>query len=191
MADKAIGIRLKEARESVGLTQQKVCEMLGIPKTQTLSAYESGVNNPPIEVLKGLSQLYHVSIDWIAFGEESLLAKQKKTSECIVELFKIVDRLGLCFCEEDDWNGNPTGNYVIYVENKNRKGFNNLIIDLGRINGIRDSLEPDEYEMLFKNKINKYAKESNDYEEIDECSDTVNDSTKTGVLDVGGEDLPF
>lgn len=192
MADKEIGIRLKEARDAAKLTQKEVCETIGIPKTQTLSAYESGVNNPPIDILKSLSQLYQVSIDWIAFGEDSPLFERKKISDYITELFKIVDILGLSFREETDSNGNGTGRYVVYVENNRRKEFNNLVASLGRINGIREDLEPDEYDMLFQKKISTCATKSNDFEEIEECSAPVNDSTKDGfpeICDPG--DLPF
>lgn len=191
MADKEIGIRLKTARESAKLTQQKVCEILKIPKTQTLSAYESGVNNPPVEVLKKLSRLYQVSIDWIVFGEDSSLF-ERKNADYIAEFFGIVDKLGLCFCEETDWNGNSTGRYVVYVENNRRNRFNSLIADLGRINGIRDVLEPDEYKMLFQKKINTFAVESNDFEETEECSDAVSDSTKENFVEITDDgSLPF
>lgn len=191
MADKEIGFRLKEARNAAKLTQKDVCKTIGIPQTQTLSAYESGVNNPPIDILKSLSQLYQVSIDWIAFGEDSSLFERKKTADYIAELFKIVDKLGLSFCEETDGNWGTTGRYVIYIENNKRSEFNNLIADLGRINGIRDVLEPDEYEILFQKKINTYATKSNDFEEIEECSDTVSDSGKESFPVIDDADLPF
>ena len=38
--DKALGLRLKKARESARLTQKKVCESVEIPNVQTYSENE-------------------------------------------------------------------------------------------------------------------------------------------------------
>ncbi|MDE6898160.1 MAG: helix-turn-helix domain-containing protein [Lawsonibacter sp.] len=166
MTDKALGLRLKKARESARLTQKKVCEAVKIPKVQTYSEYECGKRTPPLELIKKLSRLYQVSIDWIAFGEDSNLP-ERKAADDIRELFRIVDRLGLCFREETEM-GDPTGRYVIYLENSRRRELDSLIAALGRINGIRNILEQGEYNMLFQGKISSYAASSNDFEEIPE-----------------------
>ena len=166
MTDKALGLRLKKARASARLPQKKVCEAVKIPKVQTYSEYECGKRTPPLELIKKLSRLYQVSIDWIAFGEDSNLP-ERKAADDIRELFRIVDRLGLCFREETEM-GDPTGRYVIYLENSRRRELDSLIAALGRINGIRNILEQGEYNMLFQGKISSYAASSNDFEEIPE-----------------------
>ena len=55
MGNSEFGARLKKAREDAGKKQVEVCNIIGIPKVQTLSAYERGVNFPPIETLKKLA----------------------------------------------------------------------------------------------------------------------------------------
>lgn len=169
MADKEIGTRLKQARESIKMTQKEVCNTLGIPKPQTLSAYERGENSPPIEAIKGLSKLYHVSIDWIILGEEFQEPKPKAKSDYIIDLFHAIDQLGLLFAEETDWNNNHTGSYIICVRNCKLRGFDDLISDLYSLEKARSVLDVEDYEMLFKKRIRKRAAESNDFEEIEEA----------------------
>ena len=41
--------KIKEARVAAGLTQKKVCELLGIPP-RTLQDWEAGRRNPPVWV---------------------------------------------------------------------------------------------------------------------------------------------
>lgn len=69
MADIELGKRLKNAREQAKMTQQQVCSALNIEKVQTLSAYETGKNSPPIDKLKQLITLYKADTHWILFGE--------------------------------------------------------------------------------------------------------------------------
>lgn len=98
MADKSIGERLKEARSRTGLTQSQVCEEVGIPKVQTLSAYELGKNSPPIDTtFKQLATLYGVTTDWILFGEERANKgeNQKSPAEYLAQLVEAADKLGL------------------------------------------------------------------------------------------------
>lgn len=96
MADKNIGQRLKEAREQKGLTQAEVCEKLGIPKVQNLSAYESGGNNPPMDtIFKQLLRLYDVSADWVIFGDKRQNTADKSPYDIISQFVESVDYLGL------------------------------------------------------------------------------------------------
>lgn len=86
MGDIELGARLKKAREEKGLKQLEVCEALSIPKVQTLSAYERGVNAPPIETIKKLAILYSTTTDWLFFGEE----QRKNTSKTPFDFMKQV-----------------------------------------------------------------------------------------------------
>lgn len=96
MADKNIGQRLKEAREQKRLTQKEVIKKLGIPNVQTLSAYESGTNNPPMgTTFKQLLQLYGVSADWILFGDKRQNTAEKAPYDFFLQLVESVDFLGL------------------------------------------------------------------------------------------------
>lgn len=96
MADKNIGQRLKLAREQKGLTQKEVCDKLNIPNVQTLSAYESGTNNPPMgTTFKQLLQLYGVSADWVLFGDKRQNTAEKTPYDIFLQLVESVDFLGL------------------------------------------------------------------------------------------------
>lgn len=56
--------RIKELRKNVGLTQEKVCEDLGMSQ-RTYSDYESGRIKLPIDRLIELAMYYDVSMDYI------------------------------------------------------------------------------------------------------------------------------
>ena len=163
MADKDMGLRLKAARERIKKTQKEVCDLLDIPKPQTLSAYERGENGPPIDTLKKLSQLYQVSIDWFVFGEESTIRK-RETIDCIKDLFSIVDTLNLPFCQRKDWNGKELDSYYIGLEGDHFRGFSELVRDLYKLYGVRDVLSSEEFKTIVQNRINDQAKKSNNFE---------------------------
>lgn len=86
----AIGIRLKEQRKALGLTQQEIYEKIDISQNH-YSRIENGHVGMSIEILVQLSEILNLSIDYIltgklrtdnrpAFIEEynSLSEKQKK-----------------------------------------------------------------------------------------------------------------
>ena len=56
--------RIKELRKNAGLTQEKVCEDLGMLQ-RTYSDYESGRIKLPIDRLIELARYYDVSMDYI------------------------------------------------------------------------------------------------------------------------------
>lgn len=56
--------RIKELRKSAGLTQEKVCEDLGMLQ-RTYSDYESGRIKLPIDRLIELARYYNVSMNYI------------------------------------------------------------------------------------------------------------------------------
>lgn len=66
---KAIGERLKQAREKIGLKQNRAAAKLGIHNS-TLAKYESGEREADNEVLIKLADLYEVSPQWLLTGEE-------------------------------------------------------------------------------------------------------------------------
>jgi transcriptional regulator with XRE-family HTH domain len=52
----AIGVRIKEAREYMGLTQQQVADALSLPRS-AISDIETGKRKLTVEELKGLAHL--------------------------------------------------------------------------------------------------------------------------------------
>ena len=99
---KAIGARLKLARSKKGLTQDKAAVKLGIPKSQTISAYETGTNYPPIDRLMDMCQLYGVSSDFILFGSNSPIKRTSK--EYLEQLIEAVDHFGFRIRPEQEIN---------------------------------------------------------------------------------------
>ena len=65
-----IGKRFKRFRQSNHLTQKEAAEILGINSYQ-LANYESNRSEPSISTLKGMSKLYHVSIDCLLGNDSS------------------------------------------------------------------------------------------------------------------------
>lgn len=60
----SVGKRLKETRLKCGLKQQDVAERTGI-NVITLSGYEIGKNEPNMEALVSLADVYGVSLDYL------------------------------------------------------------------------------------------------------------------------------
>lgn len=58
------GLRLKALRKQAGLTQQQLATQLGITKS-VVSFYELQERSPSPDVLVKLSQIFHVSTDYL------------------------------------------------------------------------------------------------------------------------------
>ncbi len=62
-----IGDRIKEARESKGVKQSEIAQLLGV-SSQAISNYESGIRDPKIEMLVKIAKYLDVSLDYIVKG---------------------------------------------------------------------------------------------------------------------------
>lgn len=71
---KEIGDRLKRARETRNLKQNRVALSLGIHNS-TLAKYESGDREPDNETLNKLANMYEVSPNWILTGKNELITE--------------------------------------------------------------------------------------------------------------------
>lgn len=56
--------RIKELRKEVGMTQSDLGDKFSVVK-QTVSAWERGLNEPPLEILHQMSLIFDASIDYI------------------------------------------------------------------------------------------------------------------------------
>lgn len=70
MDTKKIGIFLKELRNENGMTQEQLGEKIGV-SNKTISRWETGNYMPPVDCLKMLSEIYHISINEILGGERA------------------------------------------------------------------------------------------------------------------------
>lgn len=77
-----IGKRLKEFRESLGLSQKEIVNGLGVSYA-TWSNYENGTSSPSLKVLRTLRQLYGVDLNEIIDGSESPIRKAQTVPEFI------------------------------------------------------------------------------------------------------------
>lgn len=66
---RVVGARLREGRETLGLTQEDVAGALGIPRTSVI-AFEAGRRNVTALELRRLARLYRRSVEWI-LGEDA------------------------------------------------------------------------------------------------------------------------
>ena len=64
-----IAERLQELRKKAGYSQEQVADMLGLSR-QAISKWESGQGKPEIDNVVKLTELYHVSADYILLGTE-------------------------------------------------------------------------------------------------------------------------
>jgi transcriptional regulator with XRE-family HTH domain len=74
-----VGQRLRMARETLGLTQEDVASVLGIPRTSVISL-EAGKRNVTALELRRLARLYRRHVAWI-LGEEPEDAGQASAEE--------------------------------------------------------------------------------------------------------------
>lgn len=58
------GDTLQTLRREMGLTQKEFAELISVPQP-SISAYENNRNSPTMEVLIGIAQKCHVSLDWL------------------------------------------------------------------------------------------------------------------------------
>ena len=66
-----ISERLQELRKREGYSQEQVAEMLGLSR-QAISKWESGPGKREIDNLIKLTEIYHVSADYILLGSEEV-----------------------------------------------------------------------------------------------------------------------
>ena len=65
--------RLRQLRQTSGLTQEQVAGQIGLTR-QALSSYESGRTRPDIETLMKLAEIYDTDLEGLLYGQE----KQQK-----------------------------------------------------------------------------------------------------------------
>lgn len=81
-----IGERVRELRKGRGMTQSELAEALGVDQVY-VSRIESGrLKNVKPEVVKGLAELFNVSIEYVLVGD-ALVPMSKRTSEQRMQRF--------------------------------------------------------------------------------------------------------
>lgn len=113
-----LAIRIKELRTSTEMTQKEFSAFVGCTAA-TLSAYENGSKSPSLEIIKGIAEKCHISIDWLCGLSDKMNSSDEiKTYADVIKLFvkseyalhfhvtplsiKTVDTVMQCFF--NDWS---------------------------------------------------------------------------------------
>ncbi|MBO0530365.1 MULTISPECIES: helix-turn-helix domain-containing protein [Clostridium] len=88
------GDRLKELREEKGMTQEQLGKLLNITK-QAVYSYEKGDNEPTIDALVKIADIFNVSLDYLLGRTKeryNLNLKDKKNKELLLDLIKVIEK---------------------------------------------------------------------------------------------------
>ena len=73
--EKTIGMRIKECRVKMGMTQEELAEAL-LTKKSTISAYEDDKIDIKISVLKDIAKVLHTNVSYLVDGDENDIAPE-------------------------------------------------------------------------------------------------------------------
>jgi Predicted transcriptional regulators len=113
-----LAVRIKELRKLMKMTQKEFSSFVGCTAA-TLSAYENGSKSPSLEIIKGIAEKCHISIDWLCgLSDKMNTTDEIKTYSDVINLFvkseyalkfhvtplsiKMVDSVMQCFFS--DWS---------------------------------------------------------------------------------------
>lgn len=124
---KKFGERILKLRTETNLTQKEVADKLGIAQ-QTYQGYETGSTKATLHLLEQLSNLYNVSMDFLAgrTNETNIINKQLNTTkltedeETLVELYRQLD-----IEEKYEIKGEMKGILRVKQKEKNKKELRN------------------------------------------------------------------
>ncbi|AJE12370.1 XRE family transcriptional regulator [Clostridium botulinum] len=88
------GDRLRELREEKQLTQEELGKLLNVSR-QAVSSYEKGENEPTIDALVKIANIFNVSLDYLLGRTKeryNLNLKDKKNKELLLDLIKVIDK---------------------------------------------------------------------------------------------------
>ncbi|HDI3055687.1 TPA: helix-turn-helix transcriptional regulator [Clostridium botulinum] len=88
------GDRLKELREEKGMTQEQLGKLLNITK-QAVYSYEKGDNEPNMDALVKIANIFNVSLDYLLCRTKeryNLNLENKKNKELLLDLIKVIDK---------------------------------------------------------------------------------------------------
>lgn len=85
----AIGTRLKEARNSKGITQQQLADIMGVSVSYVKNTERGG--KPSIEYLLVVANECQVSTDWLLIGVQSIPAEQGTSQATTQKIEAIFD----------------------------------------------------------------------------------------------------
>ena len=132
---KAIGQRLKLAREALGISQREICELLDVRPT-TWNHWETGRRMPDPVVMAEMAIFHRVSLDWIYSGQQlgsqftteqlTAVGHRLRATRSALELHpqEMADTLGICLETLEEWeSGKAFPNIEVMIFLANRFGI--------------------------------------------------------------------
>lgn len=137
-----IGQRVREIRESEGLSRPEMAIRLGISKHQRLADVENDRQRPPTDLLSKIVEIFHVRPEWLFEGKLPMLKSESAQVfdgrlSAIKSSAIEVDRLGLTGDQ-----GRLLMEILYYVEKGDGEGVRKSISKIAKINS--DSPSPAE-----------------------------------------------
>lgn len=74
-----LGMRIKNLRKKVGLTQKQLADKLNIAPS-TVAMYEAGKRDPDTETLKMMSKIFDVTTDYLLGNESKVVTQEHLTN---------------------------------------------------------------------------------------------------------------
>ena len=85
--------KIKECREEAGLSQNDIAERLSVTR-QAISKWERGINEPDIETIVRLADMYNVTIDQLLRADLSIVKRLAVKERSYQKLLITVSILG-------------------------------------------------------------------------------------------------
>lgn len=89
-----IGVKLKNARMSVKLTQEFVAEAIQVSR-QTISNWENEKSYPDIVSIIKLSDLYKISLDELLKGDKKMIEHLNESTDIVSSNQKLIIAIGI------------------------------------------------------------------------------------------------
>ena len=80
MNNPSLGEKLLRLRKEMKMTQDDVAKILGMSRT-SFSKYENGNSAPPLQVLRKISAIYNVGLEYLIFDENTSIRLNDSQSE--------------------------------------------------------------------------------------------------------------
>ena len=87
-----LAVRIKELRKIMKMTQKEFSAFVGCTAA-TLSAYENGSKSPSLEIIKGIAEKCHISIDWLCgLSDKMKNGNEPETYADVIDLLVKIEK---------------------------------------------------------------------------------------------------
>ena len=86
-----LGMRIKEKRKSLGLTQQQLGDLVRVTKV-SICCYESNTRTPNLETLIDIADALHVDVDYLV-GRDNLVVSEGQNHFMAKEEIDLIEEL--------------------------------------------------------------------------------------------------